>query len=58
MAGSVDTNVLIRHLTGDPPEQAKRATKLLAETTPLQLRQGVSFDKQISRVGTIERIQP
>jgi predicted nucleic acid-binding protein len=27
----LDTNVLIRHLTGDPPEQAARATRLLAE---------------------------
>jgi predicted nucleic acid-binding protein len=25
----VDTNVLIRHLTGDPPAQAKRATRYL-----------------------------
>jgi predicted nucleic acid-binding protein len=26
----VDTNVLVRHLTGDPPAQARRATALLA----------------------------
>jgi predicted nucleic acid-binding protein len=26
----VDTNVLIRHLTGDPPDQAARATRYLA----------------------------
>lgn len=26
----VDTNVLIRHLTGDPPDQARRATSALA----------------------------
>jgi predicted nucleic-acid-binding protein len=25
----VDSNILVRHLTGDPPEQAKRATALL-----------------------------
>jgi predicted nucleic acid-binding protein len=25
----VDTNVLVRHLTGDPPEQAARATRYL-----------------------------
>jgi predicted nucleic acid-binding protein len=25
----VDTNVLVRHLTGDPPAQARRATTLL-----------------------------
>jgi predicted nucleic acid-binding protein len=26
----VDTNVLVRHLTGDPPEMARRATAMLA----------------------------
>jgi predicted nucleic acid-binding protein len=26
----VDTNVLVRHLTGDPPDMARRATALLA----------------------------
>ena len=29
MSAFVDSNVLIRHLTGDPPEQAKRATEFL-----------------------------
>lgn len=29
MRALLDTNVLIRHLTGDPPSQAKRATALL-----------------------------
>jgi predicted nucleic acid-binding protein len=33
----VDTNVLVRHLTGDPPEQAVRATRLLAEAEQLLL---------------------
>lgn len=33
----VDTNVLIRHLTGDPPEMAARATAVLAEPGPLLL---------------------
>jgi predicted nucleic-acid-binding protein len=33
----VDTNVLVRHLTGDPPEQAARATHLLAQTEQLLL---------------------
>jgi predicted nucleic acid-binding protein len=33
----VDTNVLVRHLTGDPPEQAARATALLASATELLL---------------------
>jgi predicted nucleic acid-binding protein len=31
----LDTNVLIRHLTGDPPEMAARATALLAGGEPL-----------------------
>ena len=30
MRAFVDTNVLIRHLTGDPPGQARRATTFLA----------------------------
>jgi predicted nucleic-acid-binding protein len=33
----VDTNVLIRHLTGDPPALADRATRFLAGTEPLWL---------------------
>jgi predicted nucleic-acid-binding protein len=33
----VDTNVLIRHLTGDPPEQAARATRLLSQAGQLLL---------------------
>jgi len=33
----LDTNVLIRHLTGDPPEQAARATAALAGAGPLLL---------------------
>jgi predicted nucleic acid-binding protein len=33
----VDTNVLIRHLTGDPPEMASRATLFLATETELFL---------------------
>lgn len=37
MSGFVDTNVLIRHLTGDPPDQARRATEFLARTEPLWL---------------------
>lgn len=31
----VDTNVLIRHLTGDPPPQARGATAVLAEAEQL-----------------------
>lgn len=37
MSAFVDTNVLIRHLTGDPPEMAGRATRFLAGTEPLWL---------------------
>ena len=37
MSAFVDTNVLIRHLTGDPPHQAARATRFLAEADELLL---------------------
>ena len=37
MSAFVDTNVLIRHLTGDPPSQAARATRFLAEADELLL---------------------
>jgi predicted nucleic acid-binding protein len=33
----VDTNILIRHLTGDPPEQAARATTFLVKADELLL---------------------
>jgi predicted nucleic acid-binding protein len=33
----VDTNVLVRHLTGDPPDQASRATRYLAGADELLL---------------------
>jgi predicted nucleic acid-binding protein len=33
----VDTNILVRHLTGDPPEMARRATRFLATTDALLL---------------------
>jgi predicted nucleic-acid-binding protein len=33
----VDTNILIRHLTGDPPGQGARATRFLAEADELLL---------------------
>jgi predicted nucleic acid-binding protein len=33
----VDTNVLIRHLTGDPPDQARHATAFLADADELLL---------------------
>ena len=37
MTAFVDTNVLIRHLTGDPPEQARRATRYLERAAQLLL---------------------
>jgi predicted nucleic acid-binding protein len=33
----VDTNVLVRHLTGDPPDLAERATAFLAQAEELLL---------------------
>ena len=33
----VDTNVLVRHLTGDPPNMARRATAFLGDTSDLLL---------------------
>lgn len=37
MSGFVDTNVLVRHLTGDPPAMARRATAFLQEASELYL---------------------
>ena len=37
MTAFVDTNILIRHLTGDPPDQAARATAYLAGAGDLLL---------------------
>ncbi|GAB2545178.1 PIN domain-containing protein [Nocardia heshunensis] len=33
----LDTNILIRHLTQDPPEMGRRATAFLAQSDSLQL---------------------
>lgn len=33
----LDTNVVVRHLTGEPPGQAARATRFLADTPELLL---------------------
>ena len=35
MTAFLDTNVLVRHLTGDPPDLAQRATEFLAEAEEL-----------------------
>lgn len=37
MSAFVDTNILVRHLTGDPPEIAARATEYLAHDSELYL---------------------
>jgi predicted nucleic-acid-binding protein len=37
VSGFVDTNVLIRHLTGDPPAVSKRATAFLRKASELYL---------------------
>ena len=37
MRAFVDTNILVRHLTGDPPDLAARATRFLAEADQLLL---------------------
>lgn len=37
MSAFVDTNILVRHLTGDPPEMAARATAYLEAGTELLL---------------------
>lgn len=37
MTAFVDTNILVRHFTGDPPEQAARATRYLAAADELLL---------------------
>ena len=37
MTAFIDTNVIIRHLTGDPPDMAARATVFLADADELLL---------------------
>lgn len=37
MSAFVDTNILVRHLSGDPPEMAERATRYLASERELLL---------------------
>ena len=37
MTAIIDTNVLVRHLTGDPPEMAARATAYLETEQELLL---------------------
>lgn len=37
MSAFIDTNVIVRHLTGDPPEMATRATAFLASESEILL---------------------
>lgn len=37
MSAFVDTNVLVRHMVGDPPDQARRATRFLLTADRLLL---------------------
>jgi predicted nucleic acid-binding protein len=37
LSAFVDTNILVRHLTGDPPDMAQRATRYLASERHLLL---------------------
>lgn len=37
MTAFVDTNILVRHLTGDPPEMATKATNYLATSEDLRV---------------------
>lgn len=37
MTGFLDTNVLVRHLTGDPPELAQAATQFLRDAEELRV---------------------
>lgn len=38
MTAFIDTNILVRHLTGDPPDMAGRATRFLAAAGEQELR--------------------
>lgn len=44
MTTFLDTNILVRHFTGDPPEQARRATSMLASVTDLHLTDVVAAE--------------
>lgn len=37
MSAFIDTNIIVRHLTGDPPAMAERATRFLANEVGLLL---------------------
>ena len=59
MTAFVDTKILARHLTGDPPAMAKRATAyLVASVETAGVGTIASFDKAIDRVTTVTRMEP
>ena len=72
MTAFVDTNILVRHLTGNPPDMAARSTAYLAAESTLLLADLIVaetvyvFDsfyeaprsKTLNRVSTIERVEP
>jgi predicted nucleic-acid-binding protein len=37
LSGLLDTSVVVRYLTGDPPELADRVARIIDSTTPLQI---------------------
>ena len=53
MTAFIDTSVLIRHLTGDPPEMARSATSNLADATEILLT-----DLVVAETVSIVRIEP
>jgi predicted nucleic acid-binding protein len=44
LSAFIDTNILVRHLTGDPPSQARRATDFLAKADELLLTDVVAAE--------------
>lgn len=44
MKALIDTNILVRHRTGDPPARAARATRFLAEAPALVLTEIVAAE--------------
>jgi predicted nucleic acid-binding protein len=44
LSAFIDTNILVRHLTGDPPTQARRATDFLAQAEELLLTDVVAAE--------------
>ena len=68
MTSFVDSNVLIRHLTGDPPRQARAATTFLEAAEDLFLVDLIVAETvyvlesvyrlERDRVATVRRVEP